>query len=57
MKGINMNRELYVNADKLIDMLENIQDMTDNIMVSLTIDETIDIIYFLVEEGKHEQGI
>lgn len=45
-----MNREIYINLDNLIDLLECIQDASSCKCISDTIDEVIDIAYFLASE-------
>jgi len=45
-----MHRNLSVNVDELIDLLECIQDSNENIDVIQTIDEVITVVYDLVKE-------
>lgn len=45
-----MKREIYINLDELLDLLECIQDASSCKCISDTIDEVIDIAYFLATE-------
>lgn len=47
-----MDRKLYINLDKYLDLVERVQDENKNIPnVSETIDELIDIAYEIAKEG------
>lgn len=45
MEGLKMNREIYINLDEYLDLVECIQDATTDKTVIQTIDEVIDIAY------------
>lgn len=44
-----MKREIYINLDELLDLLECIQDANDCKCIKDTIDEVIDIAYSLAD--------
>lgn len=46
-------RDIQINVDKLIDLLECIQDATDDRTVIETIDEVITIVYDLAKEEEN----